>query len=116
MKAKLLIFLAIFAACASAITIGTAVAHRWVPVYDGAAWGNACLVPSPRTTPVTCCGFTRSTCEAACGLPAEVGDAWKNACRANCQSAGNACLQRVQGLPPTTSVRPGSQKPPASPN
>jgi hypothetical protein len=116
MKTHALLVLVVVAASAFAASMETAVAHFWVPRYNGAAWGAACLAPSGprRVTPATCCEQARFFCQAACGLT-DIDDAWKNACRANCQSAGNACLQRVQVLPPATGVIPGT-RPPASTN
>jgi hypothetical protein len=109
MRTGLFLMLALAAASAIAVTVEIAWAHNWVPRYDGNKWGQQCLIPSPRTTPPTCCNFARSTCVGACGL-ADTDDGWKNACRANCESAGAACLQRVQTRPPVGRV-PGTRPP-----
>lgn len=109
MRTGLLLMLAIAAASALAVSLQTAIAHNWVPRYDGNKWGQQCLVPSPRTTPATCCDHARFYCLAACGL-ADTDDGWKNACRANCQTAGNTCLARVQKPPPVSNV-PGTRPP-----
>lgn len=112
MRTSIVLLLAFVAACVVALSMESADAHDWVPRYDGAKWGASCLAsPGSRTTPTTCCEFARTTCQAACGL-ADVGEAWKNACRANCQSAGLACLQRVQRRPLPGDVQ--GTKPPAA--
>lgn len=113
MRAAIRLVLALAAAGVLAVSMRSADAHNWVPRYDGNKWGQSCLVPSPRTTPPTCCQHARAFCTAACGL-ADIHDGWKNACRANCETAGNVCLQRVQKRPPVGNV-PGT-KPPASMN
>ncbi|MCE9523498.1 MAG: hypothetical protein K8S25_13830 [Alphaproteobacteria bacterium] len=115
MRTGLLLMLAIAAATALTISLQSAVAHNWVPRYDGNKWGQACLAPNGprRVSPATCCNQARALCVSACGL-ADIDDGWKNACRANCESAGNACLARVQTLPPVGGV-PG-ERPPASTN
>ena len=112
MKTCIVLLLAFVAAGVVALAMKSAGAHDWVPRYDGAKWGAACLAsPGSRTTATTCCEFGRSTCRGACNL-ADVGDNWKNACRANCQAAGDACLQRVQRRPYPGEVH--GTKPPAS--
>lgn len=111
MKTWIVLVLAFVAACVVALALEPAGAHDWVPRYDGAKWGAACLVPNPRASPATCCNFSRSSCQGACNL-ADVGDTWKNACRANCQSAGDACLRRVTPRPPVGGFQ--GTKPPAT--
>ncbi len=109
MKTGLFLMLALAAASAIAVTMQIAWAHNWVPRYDGNKWAQQCLIPSPRSTPVTCCNHSRAYCVTACDL-ADTDNGWKNACRANCESAGAVCLQRVQPLPPTGNV-PGTRPP-----
>ena len=98
-----------------AVSIQPSVAHYWVPRYDGSAWGKACLRPAPglSPSPADCCKHSRMYCRAACGLTAEVGEAWKQACRNNCDAAGASCLSWVQN--PPTGVGP-RWRPPVSPN
>jgi hypothetical protein len=115
MRTGLSLMLAIAAASALAISLQSAVAHNWVPRYDGNKWGQACLAPGGprRVSPATCCDHARFYCVSACGL-ADIDDGWKNACRNNCEGAGNACLIRVQKRPPVGRV-PGDRLP-ATPN
>ena len=100
MKATLLVTLTLLAATAVVASLQSADAHYSVPRYNGVSWGVACLAADSvrRLPPAACCNHSRSYCEAACGL-AEANDGWKNTCRANCQAAGAACLQRVTPLP-----------------
>lgn len=116
MGSKIFLLLAFVAVGgAVALSMGPAVAHYWVPTYDGAKWGQVCLAPGTRrVTPSVCCQQSGSFCQAACDL-ADIDDTWKNTCRTHCQSAVAACLQRVQQLPPATGVIPGV-KPPAATN
>lgn len=111
MRTGLLLMLAIAAVSALAVSLQPSVAHNWVPRYDGNKWGQQCLAPGGprRVAPATCCEHARVYCVAACGL-ADVGEGWKNACRANCASAGATCLQRVQVPPPVGKV-PGITPP-----
>ena len=111
MKTCIVLVLAFVAAGVLALAMKSADAHQWVPRYDGVKWGVACLVPNLRTSPATCCNFALNSCQGGCGL-ADVGEAWKNACRANCQSAGEACLQRVATRPPPGEFQ--GTKPPAA--
>lgn len=112
MRTGLLLMLAVAALSALAISLQSAGAHNWVPRYDGNKWGQQCLAQSGgRTTPATCCDHLRFYCVSACGL-ADIDDGWKNACRSNCEAAGNACRVRVQKRPPVGRV-PG-ERPPAS--
>jgi hypothetical protein len=113
MRITILPILIVIAASAIAIRIQSAVAHQWVPRYDGVAWGISCLVPNPRMTPVACCNHANFTCRSACGL-ADVNAGWKNECRANCESAASACFARAQPRPPE-GVVPGT-RPPARTN
>jgi hypothetical protein len=114
MRTNLLLLLAVVVAGAVVVVLRPADAHNWVPRYNGVTWGQQCLAnASPRSTPATCCEHARFYCQAACGL-ADVDNGWKNACRANCQSAGTACLQRVTPLPPVT-LDP-RKRPPATQN
>lgn len=99
----------LFVVSAIAISMESATAHNVPPRYNGNQWGQRCLVPAPRTTPTTCCERTRSGCIGGCGL-ADESDSWKNACRANCQAAGDLCLQRIQPRPPIID-RPGTAPP-----
>lgn len=101
MRITLWLSLAFLAAAAIALSLQQADAHYAVPRYNGVTWGLACLATDSvrRLPPAACCNHARLTCEAACGL-AEANDGWKNACRANCQTAGAACVQRVTPRPP----------------
>jgi hypothetical protein len=115
MKPIMFLSLALVTAGALAVSLPSAVAHNWVPRYDGAKWGQQCLAPSQarRVPPTACCEHARFYCLAACDLT-DINDGWKNACRANCQAAGSACLQRVQKRPPVGGL-PGTT-PPATTN
>jgi hypothetical protein len=104
MRTGLWLMLAVAAASALAVSLDVAFAHNWVPRYDGQKWGLQCKIPMPRTTPPTCCQRTQYTCRSACGL-ADVDEGWKNACRANCDAAGQACLREVAPVKPPVGDR-----------
>ena len=108
--------LALTMASALLLSIPSSEAHNWVPVYNGAKWAQACSAPggARRVAPPVCCQQSGSFCRIACGL-VDIDDAWKNACRANCQTATTTCLQNVQLLPPATGIVPGAH-PPATTN
>lgn len=116
MKATLPATLTLLAAAVVVVSLQSADAHYAVPRYNGISWGVACLAPSGgvrQVPPAACCNHARSYCETACSL-AEADNGWKNACRANCQAAGAACLQRVTPRP-REGIDPRTQ-PPATPN
>lgn len=115
LRTTLFLILVLAAASALALSRQSAVAHNWVPIYNGVKWAQSCSASAgTRTSPSTCCEHARFFCQAACDL-ADVDNGWKSACKDNCQSAGLACLQNVQTLPPVTGVVPG-KKPPAATN
>lgn len=104
MKAAIVLLLTLLAASWVIISMQPADAHNVAPRYNGASWGVRCLAPNPRMTPPVCCDFSRSYCTTACDL-ADESTSWKNACKANCQTAGQACHARVAPLPPVTNPR-----------
>ena len=101
MRTTLWLSLALLAAAAIALSLQSADAHYSVPRYDGVAWGLACSQSGGGRTlaPPACCNHAQVTCTAACAL-VDANDGWKNECRARCQAAGAACLQRVTPRPP----------------
>jgi len=113
MRTGPLLFLVLAAGGAAILSLSVAFAHNWVPHYDGNKWAQSCLAQAGgRTSAPTCCDHSRSFCQAACGL-ADTDDNWKNACRANCDSAGQTCRQRVTKRPPAGRV---PDTPSATPN
>ncbi len=112
---RLFLLFAVVAVGLLPLSMDTADAHLGVPTYDGNEWGTSCLASAGgRSTAETCCNHSRSFCQAACDLTANVPATWKTSCRANCQSASAVCLSKVKGLPPVH--RPLDKKPPATPN
>ena len=109
MKAAIVLLVTALAMCLVVIAMQPATAHNVAPRYNGQAWGERCLVPAPRITPTTCCERTRTGCMGGCEL-ADESASWINACKANCQAAGQACLQRIQPRPPLFD-RPGTVPP-----
>jgi hypothetical protein len=115
MRTRLLLVAALVLASGFLLSIPSSDAHYWVPVYNGVKWAQSCRAGGvSRVTAATCCEHGASFCKGACNL-ADIGDGWKNQCRANCESARLTCLANVTPPPPVTGVVPG-QRPPATTN
>lgn len=113
MRAAIVLLLTLLAMSLVVVAMQPATAHNVPPRYNGNAWGARCLVPAPRITPTTCCERTSAGCMGGCKLADESSN-WVNACRANCQAAGEQCLRHIQPRGPAID-RPGTAPPSPKP-